>query len=251
MNVFGLERKRQIATVVIGALLAIVMGGVLIMGFRLATQITANVTALQTASGLQSYPALLSQHLNSLRDRLEARAYAGQALADLRATVEAFDRDLKELSSKEFSGSEELEQAQEVWRQYGPVINPVVSFTEQPYVDSDESGSALSRAGRIHYADVKRAQLFAREKSDSLQNMLTSLASFLQQEISSQANRLRLLLSTGVLAALALAGAAAWFQLTRAKHMRAAQEAQEQTRDILKTVKEGFFLLDAEKTDKK
>ncbi len=246
MNVFGLERKRQIATVVIGALLAIVMGGVLIMGFRLATQITANVTALQTASGLQSYPALLSQHLNSLRDRLEARAYAGQALADLRATVEAFDRDLKELSSKEFSGSEELEQAQEVWRQYGPVINPVVSFTEQPYVDSDESGSALSRAGRIHYADVKRAQLFAREKSDSLQNMLTSLASFLQQEISSQANRLRLLLSTGVLAALALAGAAAWFQLTRAKHMRAAQEAQEQTRDILKTVKEGFFLLDAE-----
>ena len=82
MKEFGVERKRQITTVIVGALLAIVMGSVLIVGFQLATQVTANVTALQTASGLQTYPTLLSQHLNSLRDRLEARAYAGQALAD-------------------------------------------------------------------------------------------------------------------------------------------------------------------------
>jgi len=48
-----------------------------------------------------------------------------------------------------------------------------------------------------------------------------------------------------VLAALALAGAAGYFRLTRSSHERAAREAQEQTRDILKTVHEGFFLLDA------
>ena len=42
-----------------------------------------------------------------------------------------------------------------------------------------------------------------------------------------------------------LAGAAAYFQITRARHERAARDAQEQTRDILKTVREGFFLLDA------
>ncbi|HJS89671.1 MAG TPA: ATP-binding protein, partial [Steroidobacteraceae bacterium] len=54
------------------------------------------------------------------------------------------------------------------------------------------------------------------------------------------------LLSGGVLAALALAAAAAYLQLTRARHERAAREAQEQTRDILKTVREGFFLLDAD-----
>ena len=55
-----------------------------------------------------------------------------------------------------------------------------------------------------------------------------------------------MLLSAGVLAALVLAAAAAWFQLTRGRSERAAQEAQEQTSDILKTVKEGFFLLDAD-----
>ncbi len=42
-----------------------------------------------------------------------------------------------------------------------------------------------------------------------------------------------------------LAAAAAYFQLTRSRHERAARDAQEQTRDILKTVREGFFLLDA------
>jgi signal transduction histidine kinase len=55
-----------------------------------------------------------------------------------------------------------------------------------------------------------------------------------------------MLLSAGVLAALVLAAAAAYFQITRSRHERVALEAQEQTRDILKTVREGFFLLDAE-----
>lgn len=246
MNVFGVERTRQIATVAVGAVLMIVLGGVLIAGFRLATQVTANVTALQAASALQTYPALLSQHLNSLRDRLEARAYAGQALADLRATAEAFDRDLQKLGKEESSRSQQLQNATEVWKQYGPVLNPVVAFTDQPYVDSDERGSVLSRAGRVHYADVKRAQLFARENAGKLSGLLETLAVHLQDEASAQAHRLRLLLSAGVLAALALAVAAAYFQITRAKHARAAREAQEQTRDILRTVKEGFFLLDAD-----
>jgi len=49
-----------------------------------------------------------------------------------------------------------------------------------------------------------------------------------------------------VLAALVLAAAAAYFQITRSRHERAAQEAQEQTRDILRRVREGFFLLDAD-----
>ena len=47
---------RQLVTVGVGTLLTLVMGGVLIAGFRLATQMNANVTALQTASMLQTYP---------------------------------------------------------------------------------------------------------------------------------------------------------------------------------------------------
>jgi len=245
MNVAGADRNRQIVTVGIGAVLTLVMSAVLILGFRLATQMRASVTGLQTASMLQTYPDAISQQLNSLRDRLEARAYAGQALADLRSTVKKFDHELEQLGAGGYIQSPELDQALLLWHQYSPVINPVVDFSGQAYVDSEEAGSSFSKEGRAHYADVKRAQLFATENARRLQIQLATVAGNLQQTSSQDAANLRSLLLAGVLAALVLAAAAAYFQVTRSRHERAAQEAQEQTRDILKTVREGFFLLDA------
>jgi two-component system, chemotaxis family, sensor kinase CheA len=246
MKFSGTDRTRQVAVVGVGALLTIVMGAVLIFGFRIATRVTANISALETASVLQTYPVAIAQHLTALRDRLEARAYAGQALADLRATSERFEQDLQVLARTDAAASAELSAATQLWKQYGPALAPVLAFNEQPYVDSDDAGSALSKAGRAHYADVKRAQAFARDNARRLSDQVGAVATQLQNGASAAAARLRMLLSAGVLATLVLAGAAAYFQLTRAKHERVAREAQEQTKDILKTVKEGFFLLDAD-----
>lgn len=246
MNLAGKERNRQLVTVGIGTVLTLVMGAVLIAGFRLATQMRANITALQSASMLQTYPAAMSQQFNALRDRLESRAYAGQALADLKATVQRFEHELDKLSNGGSVQSPELDQALLLWHQYGPVVNPVVQFSGQPYVDSDDAGSSFSKEGRTYYADVKRAQLFATDNQKGLQTQLAAVATELQKSSSDAAARLRALLSAGVLAALVLAAAAAYFQITRSRHERVAQEAQEQTRDILKTVREGFFLLDAD-----
>jgi signal transduction histidine kinase len=246
MNLAGTERNRQLATVGVGTVLTLILGLVLLAGFRLATQMQTNITALQTASTLQTYPAAISQQLNSLRDRLEARAYSGQALSDLKNTVKRFDHDLEQLGLGGTLDSPELDQALLLWHQYGPVINPVVTFTGQPYQDTDEGGSTFSREGKSHYSDVKRAQLFASDNVKGLQARLSTVATTLQQVASADASRLRLLLSAGVLVALVLAAAAAYFQVARARHERVAKEAQEQTRDILKTVREGFFLLDAD-----
>jgi signal transduction histidine kinase len=246
MNLAGKERNRQLVTVGTGTVLTLVMGAVLIWGFRLATQMRANITALQSASVLQTYPAAMSQQFNALRDRLESRAYAGQALADLKATVQHFDSELDKLSTSGYVQSAELDQALLLWHQYGPVVNPVVQFSGQPYVDSDDAGSSFSKEGRTYYADVKRAQLFATDNQKGLQAQLATAATQLQKAASDAASRLRALLSTGVFAAVILAVAAAFLQVARARHERAAQEAQEQTRDILKTVREGFFLLDAD-----
>ena len=246
MNFSGADRTRQLITVGVGTLLLLVMGGVLIAGFRLATQMNAKVTALQTASVLQTYPNTISSQLVSLRDRLEARQYAGQQLADLRATVERFDEQMKQLNTAKAGDSSALDQATELWKQYGPAVDPVIDFHGQPYVDSDESGSSFSAEGRTHYADVKRASLFAQENAKRLQAQIAAVATRMQTEASSGAAQLRILLSAGVIAALILAVAAAWFQLTRGRSERMAKDAQEQTKDILKTVKEGFFLLDAD-----
>ena len=244
--VAGVDKNRHLFTVGLGALLTLTMGFVLIFGFRLATQMRASVLGLQTASMLQTYPDAITRQLNSLRDRLEARAYSGQALADLKGTVKKFDKELGALGAGGYLQSQELDQALLLWHQYGPVINPVVDFQGQAYVDSDDAGSSFSKDGRVHYANVKQAQLFSTENARRLQQQLATVATTLQQTSSDDASELRTLLLLGVAAAIVLAVAAGYFQITRSRHERAAQEAQEQTRDILKTVREGFFLLDAD-----
>jgi two-component system chemotaxis sensor kinase CheA len=245
MSVAGIERRRHLVTASIGTALMVIMGAVLLMGFRLATHMRLEIAALQTASRLQTYPVEIARQLNALRDRLEVRAYSGQSLADLQGTVKRFDEDLRQLSVSGDVDSPQLGRALLLWHEYTPFLEPVISFAGQPYVDSDTAGSALSREGREHYTAVKRAQLFATENARALHAQLAALSASLQQSTSGAASRLRLLLFAGVLAALVLACAAGYFQLTRSRHERAAREAQEQTRDILKTVREGFFLLDA------
>ena len=245
MSLAGTDRRRHLLTASIGTALTLVMGLALIWGFRLATHMRSNIIALQTASTLQTYPEEIAHQLNALRDRLEVRAYSGQALADLQASVKRFDHELRVLSGSVDADSPQLGHALLLWHQYAPVLEPVVSFNGQPYVDSDTAGSSLSREGREHYAAVKRAQLFASENARPLQTQLANLATSLERTSSEAATRLRSLLMGGVFAALVLAGVAAYFQLSRSRHERAAREAQEQTRDILKTVREGFFLLDA------
>jgi HPt (histidine-containing phosphotransfer) domain-containing protein len=66
-----------------------------------------------------------------------------------------------------------------------------------------------------------------------------------QSEAATNATRLRLFVLSAVLATVALAGLAAHAQFARARHERAAREAREETRRLLQTVDEGFFLLDA------
>jgi len=244
-TLIGADRAREAITVGVGVLLTAVMGIVLLLGFRLATRVTVEVAGLQTASGLETYPAILNQQITQLRDRLEERAYSGQALADLRATTESIERDLQKLQSSRIGSSSELSQSVRLWSEYGPVLDPITAFSGQPYVDTDQ-GSTFSPGGREHYASVKRAQLFARETSPRLAHALEALASRLQEDANTEAAQLRLLLSGGVLVALVLAGVAAYLHVTGAKVARAARESEEQTRDILRTVREGFFLLDAD-----
>jgi two-component system chemotaxis sensor kinase CheA len=245
MKIAGADRNRRLVTAGAGTVLAVVMGLALLAGFRQATQIRSSITALQTASELQTYPDVITQQLTALRERLETREYTGQAHGELAGTVERFNEDIQLLAKHRELNSPQLQAALRMWQEYSPVLAPVVAFSGEPYIDTD-SGSSLSESGRMYYTNVRQAQLLAKQDARDLHRLLAAVTRSLEAQSSSAATRLRALLSGGLLAALALAVAAVYLQLTRARHERAAREAQEQTRDILKTVREGFFLLDAD-----
>ena len=226
MSRSGSERRGQLVTAAIGLALTLAMGLVLLFGYRLVTHIRASINALQAASALQNYPEEISGQLSALCDRLEARADSGQPLADLQNTVRRFERDIGQLSDSG-NDSPQLARALWLWHQYRSVIDPVVSFTGQPYVDSVTADTTFSPEGREHYAAAERAHLFAADNAKALQTQLVNLASTLQHTSSDAALRLRTLLFGGVIATLMLAAAAAWFQLMRSRLLRAQAELQE------------------------
>ena len=132
-----------------------------------------------------------------------------------------------------------------MWQAYSPVLAPVVAFSGEPYVDTD-SGSSLSESGRMYYDNVRQAQLLAKQNVGRLHR-----AAHRGERHAREADLGRRRAAAVVALGRRARGAGArrrrrYLQLTRAKHERAAREAQEQTRDILKTVREGFFLLDAD-----
>jgi signal transduction histidine kinase len=114
------------------------------------------------------------------------------------------------------------------------VINPVVSFTGQPYADSKTAETTFSPEGREHYAAAERAHMFAADNAKTLQTQLVDLATTIQHTSSDAALRLRSLLFGGVIAALVLAAAAAWFQLMRSRLLRARAELQEAHQNLVR-----------------
>ena len=226
MNRSRSERRGQLVTASMGIALTLAMGVVLIFGYRLVTHIRASINALQAASALQSYPEEISGQLSALCDRLESRADSGQPLADLQNTVRRFDRDFGQLSDSG-NDSPELARALLRWRQYHRVIDPVISFTGQPYADSVTADTTFSAEGRKYYAAAERAHLFAAENAVTLQAQLMNLAATIHHTSSDAALHLRALLFGGVVAVLVLAGAAAWLHLMRSHLLRTQAELQE------------------------
>ena len=245
MLLSGVDRNRRLLTAAAGFLLAAVMGLVLIIGFRLATQIRGNVGTLQRASELETYPSVVSQQLTALRERLDTLEYTGHVHAELAESVRGFDRDFAALEREHDLDPSAMHAATALWHSYTPVLTPVLAYHGEPYSDT-ATNSSLSRSGRVFYAHVRRAELFAQANAAALHRQLAAVSASLQARTAAAASRLRWLLSGGVLAVLLLGLAAAYLQLARARGERAAREAQEQTRDILATVREGFFLLDAD-----
>ena len=220
------ERLGQFVTAAIGVVLTLAMGLVLLLGYRLVTHIRTSINALQAASALQSYPEEILGQLSSLCDRLEARAYSGQALEDLQSTVKRFDRDIGQLSESG-NDSPQLARTLWLWHQYRSVIDPVLSFTGQPYADSATGDTTFSPLGREHYVAAEQAHQFAADNAKALQTQLVSLAATLEHTSSDAALRLRALLFGGVIATLMLAAAAAWFQLLRSRLLKTQAELQE------------------------
>jgi two-component system chemotaxis sensor kinase CheA len=238
--------KDQAAAAGFLVLLVAFIATVLLPGYRLADQLAANTAALKLVSEQRGQPEAIQRSLGAIRDRLGTGTYVGQSLGDLAGQAADYDGALAALQLTAAGQFPELSVAAQQWSQYRTLLDPVAGFSGLPYHDSDTAGTQMNPAGRQLLADTRAALGEGRNAMPQLSAAMTTVGAGLEREVAAGAATLRQLMIAGVVFAGLLLALLGYFQWRKAREERVAREAQEQTRDILATVKDGLFLIDTD-----
>ncbi len=256
----GLSTRSTVGLII--ACVAGFVGLMLVPGLYLATQVSGSTAALRFVGEIRQHPAALLGGLESVRDRMNARGYLQPSLGQVREAARGIDAALDQMSHPKESGwfeapepgsafadpalSARVRLLRDRWRHDRPSLEPLLAFNAIPYQDNESTGAQLNAAGRGLSRDVSDAMRLVRATVPLLDRSLGEMGELLQARNLAAASRLRLLMVAG-LAIAALLGALLALSLTARRRQEAlVLAARQQTQDILRTVKEGLFLLDEE-----
>ena len=242
--------------VAVGILALAFLVGVLAPAWYFAGRLVENNTAVRTIGELQQQPSRMQNALNSIQDRLRARGFVRDSIEQLKSATTQFDKSTASLKSGGgvsiggFGSDDDVQatitEMTQAWQKYQPSLAPVANFTSIPYSDSEREGTQLNVDGRELQRTVTNAASQARVYTPVLEKNLAQIISGLQSSSDALATALRSVVLVGVGLAAALAALVGYLSLARGKQAAAATAARQQTEDILRTVREGLFLLDAD-----
>jgi two-component system chemotaxis sensor kinase CheA len=242
---------RGYGPVTIAVLFAMGLAVLLTAGMRLSAQIQNASSALKLTSEQQAAPDYLGAQVDLLQRGLETRAYIGELLRDLRASIAHVDTSLAGLNqliaASNMNGDKdvarELALFARLWDRYRERMASVAAFDRPAYRDTD-TGSVLTPAGRALAERVATAAAFQEDNAPQLRASSQALSSMLQKGIASRSTELRGLLAGGAAAALAMLALMLYFAWRARVQFAATRRAEKQTTNILSTVRDGLFLLD-------
>jgi PAS domain-containing protein/HPt (histidine-containing phosphotransfer) domain-containing protein len=233
---------------------------VLVPGLELASEVAGSSTALKLLGEQQRHPTLIRASLESVHDRLGSRGYVQESLDQLRASSDQLDAALHDMTVERpvswfaltadtgASGApiagKHAAQLLDSWARELVVLKPVLGFHGVPYQDNESSGTKLNESGRELERDVNAALRTSRHALPALDSEFTAIAAELQSTNVRSANQLRLVMISGLVIALALVALVTVLLSARQRQERSLRQARQQTADILRTVKDGLFLLD-------
>jgi HPt (histidine-containing phosphotransfer) domain-containing protein/PAS domain-containing protein len=234
---------------------------VLVPGLELASEVAESSTALKLLGEQQRHPTLIRAALESVHDRLGDRGYVQESLDQLRASSGKLDAALHEMTVPRpvswfalsaDTGATGAPMAGkhaaallDNWARELVVLKPVLAFQGVPYQDNESTGTALNDSGRELERDVNAALRTSRHVLPVLDGELTAIAGELQTANLRSATELRLVMISGLVIAVALVVLVTVLLGARQRQESSLRQARQQTADILRTVKDGLFLLDA------
>ena len=233
---------------------------VLIPGLELASEVADSSTALKLVGEQQRHPTLIRASLESMRERLGEKGYIQESLDQIRISSSKLEGAMHEMTvPRRVSwlallgdtgatgvpiAGKHAAQLLDSWAREIEVLNPVLSYQGVPYQDNESTGTNLNGSGRQLELDVVAALRTSRHVLPVLDGELTSIAAELQATNFRSATQLRLVMVSGLVIALALVVLVTVLLSTRQRQESSLRQARQQTLDILRTVKDGLFLLD-------
>jgi two-component system chemotaxis sensor kinase CheA len=247
---------------------------VLIPGLELAGEVAESSTALKLLGEQQRHPALIRAALESVHDRLGTRSYIQDSLDDLRASTSALDAALHEITAGKppgwlsltgdtYSLNAETSTTSSTttsmagkhapllldsWAKELVVLNPLLGYHGVPYQDNESTGTKLNDSGRELELRINAALRTSRHALPLLDGEFTAMAAELQSSNVRSATELRLVMLSGLAIAVALIVLVTILLSARQRQESRLRQARQQTTDILRTVKDGLFLLDQDLT---
>ncbi|HMH27723.1 MAG TPA: ATP-binding protein [Steroidobacteraceae bacterium] len=233
---------------------------VLIPGLELASELADTSIALKFAGQQQRNPALIRASLESMHDRLTNRGYIQESLDQLRDASAKLDAGLREMNAQRaaswfalagdtgakgepISGKHAVP-LRDSWSTLQESLQPLLKFTGVPYQDNESTGTVLNEGGKQLERDVTTALRVGRRTIPQLDAELGAIVTDLQARNARSATELRFVMLTGLLIAIVLGVLVGILLLARKRQEASLREARQQTADILRTVKDGLFLLD-------
>ena len=233
---------------------------VLVPGLELASEVAESSTALKLLGEQQRHPTLIRAALESVHDRLVTRGYIQESLDQVRASSAKLDAALREMTVPRpvswfaltadtgATGSaiagKHAALLLDSWTKEQAVLEPVLAFHGVPYQDRESTGTELNDNGRQLERDVGAALRASRHTLPVLDAELTAIAAELQATNLRSATELRLVMLSGLVIAVALVVLVTILLSARQRQEGSLRQARQQTADILRTVKDGLFLLD-------
>jgi two-component system chemotaxis sensor kinase CheA len=234
---------------------------VLVPGLELASEVAESSTALKLLGDEQRHPTLIRAALESVHDRLGDRGYVQESLDQLRASSSKLDTALHEMTvprpvswfaltadtgaTGTSIAGKHAAQLLDNWAREQVVLKPILAFQGVPYQDNESTGTVLNDSGRELDRDVNAALRTSRHVLPVLDSELTAIAGELQTTNLRSATQLRLVMLSGMFIAVALVVLVTVLLGARQRQDSSLRQARQQTADILRTVKDGLFLLDA------
>jgi two-component system, chemotaxis family, sensor kinase CheA len=233
---------------------------VLVPGLELASEVAESSTALKLLGEQQRHPTLIRAALESMHDRLGTRGYIQDSLDELRSSSGKLDTALHEMTRARpvswfaltadtgatgapIAGKHSA-MLIDSWAREQVALSPVMEYRGVPYQDNESTGSNLNESGRALERDVNAALRTSRHTLPLLDNEFSAIAAELQATNLRSATELRMVMLTGLAIALALVILVTVMLSARQRQESSLRLARQQTTDILRTVKDGLFLLD-------